>query len=78
LSSNDQYNDFVMVSLRTSDGLDLDELDTKFGVDLKAYCLKSLKTYIESKKVDYSDGKLRLTAEGIHISNLILIELMKV
>lgn len=78
LTLYDKYNDFVMVSLRTSDGLDLEELETRFGTDLKAYCLQNLKTFIDSKKVDYSDGKLRLTAEGIHISNLILIELMKV
>jgi len=78
LTLNDQYNDFVMVSLRTSDGLDVLQLEEKFGTEYKAYCLKNIKTYIDTKKVDSLDGKLRLTAEGIQISNLILIELMKV
>ena len=78
LTLNDQYNDFVMVSLRTTDGLDVKALEDKFGADYKAYCLKNIRTYIDTKKVDYLDGKLRLTAEGIQISNLILIELMKV
>lgn len=78
LTLNDQYNDFVMVSLRTSDGLDLSLLEAKFGAEYKVYCLKNIKTYIDTKKVDYLDGKLRLTAEGIQISNLILIELMRV
>jgi oxygen-independent coproporphyrinogen-3 oxidase len=78
LTLYDQYNDFVMVSLRTSNGLDTIQLEEKFGTGLKEYCLKNSKKFIDTNKVDYSNGKLLLTAEGIQISNLILIELMKV
>lgn len=78
LSANDLYNDFVMVSLRTSDGLDLQILEENFGTDLKLYCLKNIKTFIDSKKVVCFENKLRLTAEGIQISNIILAEIMKV
>ena len=78
LSLNDRYNDFVMVSLRTSDGLDMKKLESEFGPELAAYCLRNIKTFIDSEQVYYSDGKLRLTTEGIQISNLILIQLMKV
>ncbi|MHB9142145.1 MAG: radical SAM family heme chaperone HemW [Paludibacter sp.] len=78
LSLNDRYNDFVMVSLRTSEGLDLELLESKFGSLLKTFCLQNIKSYIDTKKVDYLEGKLRLTDDGIQISNLILIDLMKV
>jgi len=78
LSLYDRYNDFVMVSLRTSDGLDMKHLEAEFGAELAAYCIRNIKTFMDSEKVYYSDGKIRLSTEGIQISNLILIQLMKV
>ena len=78
LSLNDRYNDFVMVSLRTSEGLDVKIMEKEFGQELAEYCLQNIKTFMDSEQVYYSDGKLRLTVEGIQISNLILIQLMKV
>jgi len=78
LTLNDRYNDFVMVSLRTSDGLDIQLLKNIFGQELKTYCLQNIKPFIDTKKAYLSDGILRLTVDGIQISNLILIELMSV
>lgn len=78
LSLFDRYNDFVMVSLRTSDGLDVALMEQEFGNELKTYCLQNIKSFIDSNKVDATDGKLRLTSEGIQISNFILVQLMKV
>ena len=73
-----QYNDFIMVSLRTLEGINIVNLKERFGTELAAYCLENIKTYIESNKVIISDGKLSLTLDGIMISNQILIQLMKV
>jgi len=78
LSLYDRYNDFVMVSLRTSDGLDIELMRKEFGSELAEYCLINIKSFMDSEKVYNLDGKLRLSAEGIQISNLILIQLMKV
>ena len=78
LTLNDRYNDFVMVSLRTSEGIDVTLLRLEFGSELTDYCLKSIKTFIDSEQVYYSEDKLRLSPSGIQISNLILIQLMKV
>ena len=78
LTLNDRYNDFVMVSLRTSEGIDLNTLEKEFGPELTAYCLKSIKTFMDSEQVYSFEDKLRLTPKGIQISNLILIQLMKV
>jgi oxygen-independent coproporphyrinogen III oxidase len=74
----DRYNDYVMVSLRTSDGIDLAFLEQKFGTELATYCYENIKTFIESNSVIHSDGKLCLNPEGIMISNQILIQLMRV
>ena len=78
LSLYDRYNDFVMVSLRTSDGLDVQFMEQEFGPELSSYCLRNIKRFMDSDQAYHSEGKLRLTPEGIQISNLILIELMKV
>jgi len=53
-------------------------LESEFGADLAAYCLRNIKTFMDSEQVYYFDGKFRLTPDGIQISNLILIQLMKV
>lgn len=78
LSLFNQYNDFIMVSLRTSEGINLYELEEKYGHELKTYCLENIKTFIEAEKVEYTKNVIRLNTEGILISNLILTELMKV
>jgi oxygen-independent coproporphyrinogen-3 oxidase len=78
LTIQDRYNDFVMVSLRTSEGIDLKTLEHDFGLELAKYCLQNIKPFIDTKKVDFSVDRLRLTSDGILISNQILVQLMKV
>ena len=74
----DRYNDYVMVSLRTLEGIDLAFLEQKFGLELATYCFVNIQSYIENNYVIHSNKKLSLTLEGIMISNQILIQLMKV
>lgn len=78
LTKNDRFNDYVMVSLRTFEGISLRYLELEFGPEYSTYCLQNIKYYIDSKKVIQKDENLCLTIEGIQISNLILIEIMKV
>ncbi len=78
LTKDNRYNDYVMVSLRTSDGIDLTYLEKEFGTDYTKYCMQNIKSFIETNKVIQSGQKLRLSNEGIQISNLILIEIMRV
>lgn len=78
LSTNDRYNDFIMVSLRTSDGIDLRLLENEFGFDFKDYCLQNAQKFIKTNKVDYSNNRLCLNSQGVQISNLIIMDLMKV
>lgn len=78
LSVFDKYNDYVMVALRTSDGIDVEYIETKFGHEFVLYCLQNIKTFIDSEKANYENGKIRLNSSGIQISNLIIMQLMKV
>ena len=78
LSLFDRYNDYVMVALRTSEGIDMEYIEMKFGHEFVLYCLQNIKTFIDSEKANYENGKIRLNSNGIQISNLIIMQLMKV
>ena len=78
LSLFDKYNDYVMVWLRTLEGIDLNFLRQEFGSELATYCYDNIKTFIESNHVIHSDGKFCLSPEGIMISNQILVQLIRV
>ena len=41
LSKQDFYNDYVMVALRTSEGIDINYLHERFGQELPDYCIQS-------------------------------------
>ena len=74
----DRYNDYVMVSLRTLEGIDLAFLQQTFGPEPRKYCYENIKSFIDTNKVIFANNRLRLTDEGIMISNQILIQLMQV
>ena len=76
LSTKDKYNDFVMVSLRTLEGINLTLLEKEFGEYFHNYCLKSADKYIESNRLYLKDAFLRLTPDGIMISDQIISDLM--
>ncbi len=78
LTINNRYNDYVMVALRTLEGIDLNLIETQFGTEFREFCLRNIKKYIDSDMVEKSNNKLSLTNKGIQISNIILVALMKV
>jgi len=78
LSLYNRYNDFVMVSLRTAKGIDLTRLEAQFGTELKNYCFENINSFIETGHVKYSDNTLRLSIDGVLISDSILTKIMRV
>jgi oxygen-independent coproporphyrinogen-3 oxidase len=77
LTLTERYNDYVMVSLRTAEGIDLRLLDEMFGAELKTYCLKNAETFLQNGTLTYTANTLKLTTEGVLVSNLILSALIK-
>ncbi len=76
LDENTRYNDFILTGMRTMWGVNLTELDRLFGRQRKEYCLKSVRKYVNQGFVNQSDDKLKLTREGIFISDGIMSDLM--
>jgi len=77
LSLTDQYNEYIMTSLRTIWGLDLNYVETQFGVQFKNQCLSFANTYLELGFIVKNENKLTLSEEGKLISDRIILEMFK-
>ena len=78
LSFDDLYNDFVLTSLRTMWGLDLDKVKFLYGNDRYMYCLQQALIHIQSGNLSMSGKHLRLTRKGLFISDTIMSDLFYV
>jgi oxygen-independent coproporphyrinogen-3 oxidase len=64
LLPRDLLNEYIMTSLRTMEGLDLEKVSNQFG-DEKSHSLENnARKYIESKKIERKKEKLVLTNSG--------------
>ena len=64
LTPTQQLNEYIMVSLRTIEGLDLDHVKLKFGERFSNHLLDNSKKYIAGNKMIIFNSKLALTKEG--------------
>ena len=64
LTPTQQLNEFIMTSLRTSDGLDLEHIRFNFGEHYADELLKGAGKFVASAKLIIVDSKLFLTKEG--------------
>ena len=71
-----RYNDFVITAIRTCWGMSLDKLKTDFGTRLYDYCLRMARTHIEQGTLQITDGTLRLTEQGIFVSDGIMSDML--
>lgn len=76
LDENTRYNDFILTGMRTMWGVNLTEMERLFGSERKEYCLKNVRKYANQGFVTQSENKLKLTREGIFISDGIMSDLM--
>lgn len=70
------YNECVMTSLRTRQGLSLEEVEKEYGTVLRQYCTDMAQPYLKDGKLEIRDGRLRLTRDGIFVSDGIISDLM--
>lgn len=74
LTCEDKYNEFVFTSLRTSKGIDLQKLDDV----MRTYCLRNAEKHINNGMLELRDGFLRLTRNGIFVSDGITSDLFHI
>lgn len=76
LDKETRYNEYIMTSLRTMWGVSLENVEQKFGKELRQYCLDMAMPYLNGGKLEIHDRHLRLTRQGIFVSDGILSDLM--
>ncbi len=76
LDENTRYNDFILTGMRTMWGVDLRRLEEKFGENMKKYALANVQKYIDKGFVTNENNILKLTRDGIFISDGIMSDMM--
>lgn len=76
LTERDNYNDYVMVALRTSEGIDTNKIKNEFAENFHKHCIKSAQKYLLSDDLIEIEQFLSLTDKGFNICNRVIIDLM--
>ncbi|MBP6002640.1 MAG: radical SAM family heme chaperone HemW [Pyrinomonadaceae bacterium] len=66
----DLASEFVFLGLRLTDGIDLDNFQQRFGIDID----ERVAGLVENELVEVIDGRLRLTRRGMLFSNEVFAE----
>ncbi len=80
LTSANKYDEMIMTRLRTCEGVNLEEVEKRFGVEMRRYLMSAAKVYVDSGKMEFVETAggifLKLTGNGIFVSDGIIAELM--
>lgn len=76
LDHDTTFNDIITTALRTSDGINLNALETRLGKRYRNTLISAAGKHIEQGLLEIRHDRLRLTAEGIFISDMVMSDLM--
>jgi putative oxygen-independent coproporphyrinogen III oxidase len=71
-SAQEQLEDALFTGLRLTEGIDLDALAARYGVNVWDRYREALRPYLDSKRLLWKDGRLRLTREGMLVANEVM------
>ena len=72
LKNSDKFNEYIMTSLRTIWGIDLNTIKKRFGDDMYTNFSTQTKKWIKSKHLNIEKNKIFLTTKGKYISDTIV------
>jgi len=75
LTKTDQYNDYVITTLRTIWGIDINYIEKEFGEEYLQHLLKNAEYYVNKDYLVMKEKKLTLTSQGKFISDAIISDL---
>ncbi|WP_345068647.1 radical SAM family heme chaperone HemW [Sphingobacterium thermophilum] len=79
LQTKDRFNEYVMTSLRTMWGIDIDKVKTDFGESCVSHLLRDINPFIEREEVELKEGRyLCATTKGKLMADHIASELFMV
>ena len=77
LTINQCYNEYILTSLRTIWGIDLDYLERAFGIEYLSFFIAEVQPYIQSGHVLNEEKKIYLSDKGKLIADKISSDLFK-
>ncbi len=75
ISSEERMREYIMLSLRLAEGIDICEYEERFGRDFKTD-FKNIEKYIEGGFMQMSGTHIFFTTKGFFVSNTILCDLL--
>lgn len=72
VTAEERVDEYIMLRLRLTEGIDVNEFKEKFGKDFGAMFEKELKLYIDNGFMEFKDGHYSFTPKGMYVSNYIL------
>lgn len=75
LSTENKINEYIMTSLRTSKGMDLQTVSLKFGSDYSSEIYNGLEPFLEKEWININEKMVTLTREGKLFADHIASEL---
>lgn len=76
LSNIQKYNESILTGLRTMWGVNLTDLEHRFGKTFRDYCLVNARKFLDEQLLTIENNMLRFTRKGIFISDGIMSDLM--
>ncbi len=73
-----RYNDYMVTALRTRWGISLDYVAQHFGESYRTYCLRMARTHMDNGLLQSDGDVIRLTEQGIFLSDGIISDLLRV
>lgn len=78
LGRDDLYNEYVLTSLRTMWGMDMNEIRLRFGNNYVKYTGKIARNFVERKLIEKKDEKIKLSPQGILLADQIMREFFRI
>ena len=78
LNDAERYDENVFTALRTADGVDLHRLAQSIGQDRHDSFLCVARKHVRQGLMEEKDGRMRLTRNGIFVSNDVMSDFMMV
>lgn len=72
ISPSERVDEYIMLRLRLTDGLDVNEFKRRFGKSFGEMYEKQLALYVSNGFMQYKNGHYSFTPKGMYVSNYIL------
>lgn len=78
LNQKDLLNERIILNLRTSNGIDLENIKKDFNIDFKEYYKEEMERLFNQKLIKLNKGFLSLTSKGQDLENIVNLELINI